>query len=67
MDCASLLAQYDQAAPAASAEHVDAAMAAREEGEKLCLEGKTTEGAATLSEAFTQISADAPGASNSRK
>jgi hypothetical protein len=56
-DCASLQAQYDQAAAAASAEQLSAAKAARDEGEKLCAEGKTAEGAAKLQEAISQISA----------
>jgi hypothetical protein len=56
-DCASLQAQYDQAAAAASAEQLSAAKAARDEGEKLCSEGKTAEGAAKLKEAISQISA----------
>ena len=58
-DCASLQAQFDQAAAAAtaaSAEHMSAAKAARDEGEKLCSEGKTTEGAAKLQEAISHIS-----------
>ena len=56
-DCASLQAQYDQAAAAASAEQLSQAKAARDEGEKLCSEGKTAEGAAKLKEAISQISA----------
>ena len=56
-DCASLQAQYDQAAAAASAEQLSAAKAARDEGEKLCSEGKSAEGAAKLKEAISQISA----------
>jgi hypothetical protein len=55
-DCASLQAQYDQAAAAASAEQLSAAKAARDEGEKLCSEGKTAEGAAKLKEAISSIS-----------
>jgi hypothetical protein len=55
-DCASLQAQYDQAAAAATAEQLSAAKAARDEGEKLCAEGKTAEGAAKLQEAISQIS-----------
>ena len=55
-DCASLQAQYDQAAAAASAEQLSAAKAARDEGEKLCSEGKSEEGAAKLKEAISQIS-----------
>jgi hypothetical protein len=55
-DCASLQAQYDQAAAAATAEQLSAAKAARDEGEKLCSEGKTAEGAAKLQEAISQIS-----------
>jgi hypothetical protein len=56
-DCASLQAQYDQAAATASAEQLSQAKAARDEGEKLCSEGKTAEGAAKLKEAISQISA----------
>ncbi len=56
-DCASLQAQYDQAAAAASAEQLSQAKVARDEGEKLCTEGKTAEGAAKLKEAISQISA----------
>jgi len=56
-DCASLQAQYDQAAAAASAEQLSAAKAARDEGEKLCSEGKSAEGSAKLKEAISQISA----------
>ncbi len=56
-DCASLQAQYDQAAAAASAEQLSQAKAARDEGEKLCSEGKSAEGAAKLQEAISAISA----------
>jgi hypothetical protein len=56
-DCAALQAQYDQAAAAASAEQLSTAKAARDEGEKLCSEGKTAEGAAKLQEAISAISA----------
>jgi uncharacterized protein YdeI (BOF family) len=55
-DCASLQAQYDQAAAAATAEQLSAAKSARDEGAKLCSEGKQAEGAAKLKEAITQIS-----------
>lgn len=55
-DCASLQAQYDQAATAATAEQLSMAKATRDEGEKLCAEGKQAEGAAKLKEAITQIS-----------
>jgi len=54
-DCASLQAQFDQAAAAATAEQLSQAKAARDEGEKLCSEGKTAEGAAKLQEAISQI------------
>ena len=54
-DCASLQAQYDQAAATATAEQLSQAKAARDEGEKLCSEGKTAEGAAKLQEAISQI------------
>ena len=43
-------------AAAASAEQLSQAKAARDEGEKLCAEGKTAEGAAKLKEAISQIS-----------
>lgn len=56
-DCASLHAQYDQAASAATAEQVSQAKMARDEGKKLCDEGKTAEGAAKLKEAISQIAA----------
>ena len=56
-DCAALQAQYDQAAAAASAEQLSQAKAARDEGEKLCAEGKSAEGAAKLKEAISAISA----------
>lgn len=55
-DCASLLAQYDQAAAAASAEQMSATTAARDEGKNLCFEGKTNEGTAKLNEAISQLS-----------
>ena len=55
-DCASLQAQYDQAAAAATAEQLSQAKAARDEGEKLCASGKQAEGAAKLKEAISQIS-----------
>jgi uncharacterized protein YdeI (BOF family) len=54
-DCASLQAQYDQAAATATAEQLSQAKAARDEGEKLCSEGKTAEGSAKLQEAISQI------------
>jgi uncharacterized protein YdeI (BOF family) len=56
-DCASLHAQYDQAASTATAEQVSKAKQARDEGKKLCDEGKTAEGAAKLKEAISQIAA----------
>lgn len=55
-DCASLLAQLDQAAAVASASQEGTAAAARDEGEKLCLEGKVEKGAAKLNEAISQLS-----------
>lgn len=54
-DCASLQAQYDQAAATATAEQVSAAKAARDEGDKLCAEGNSAEGVAKLQEALTQL------------
>lgn len=55
-DCASLQAQFDQIAATASAEQVSAAKDARDEGEKLCSEGKSAEGAAKLQEALSALS-----------
>ena len=54
-DCASLQAQYDQAASTATAEQLSQAKLARDEGQKLCDEGKSAEGAAKLKEAISQI------------
>ena len=59
-DCASLLAQYDQGVSVASAESVRAATAARDQGEKICLDGRTEEGTAKLIEAIAQIAAGDP-------
>lgn len=56
-DCAALQAQFDQAAAAATAEQLSTAKAARDEGEKLCAEGKAAEGSAKLKEAISQIAA----------
>lgn len=56
-DCASLQAQYDQAAAAATAEQLSMAKAARDEGQKLCDEGKVAEGSAKLKEAISHIAA----------
>ena len=55
-DCASLQSQFDQAASTASSEQVRAAKAARDDGEKLCSEGKSEEGAAKLQEAISTLS-----------
>ena len=56
-DCASLVQQFDQAAAAATAEQLSQAKAARDAGEKLCVEGKSAEGSAKLKEAISQIAA----------
>ena len=56
-DCATLVKQYDQAAAAATSEQLSQAKAVRDEGAKLCAEGKSAEGAAKLKEAISQISA----------
>jgi uncharacterized protein YdeI (BOF family) len=55
-DCASLQTQFDQAASTASVEQMSAAKAARDEGEKLCAEGKSEEGVAKLQEAISALS-----------
>jgi hypothetical protein len=55
-DCATLQAQVDQAASAASSEQMSAAQAAIDEGKKLCAEGRAEEGAAKLQEAISAIS-----------
>lgn len=54
-DCASLQAQYDQIKTQATAESVSAAEQAYQEGQRLCAEGKSDEGAAKLQEALTQL------------
>jgi hypothetical protein len=56
-DCASLQTQFDQAATTASPEQLSKAKSVRDEGEKLCSEGKTAEGAAKLKEAMSHITA----------
>ena len=56
-DCAALQAQYDQAAAAATAEQLSQAQAVRDEGKKLCDEGKVAEGSAKLKEAISHIAA----------
>jgi uncharacterized iron-regulated protein len=56
-DCAALVQKFDQAATAATAEQLSQAKAARDEGEKLCSQGKSAEGSAKLKEAISQISA----------
>lgn len=56
-DCASLQAQFDQAASMSSGEQVTQAKVAADEGAKLCSEGKTAEGAAKLKEAISHVSA----------
>lgn len=56
-DCASLQAQFDQAASMSSAEQLTQAKVAADEGAKLCAEGKTAEGAAKLKEAISAVSA----------
>lgn len=55
-DCAALQAQFDQHAATATAEQLSQAKATRDEGEKLCAEGKAEEGAAKLKDAISQIS-----------
>jgi hypothetical protein len=55
-DCATLQSQYDQAAATASAEQLDTAKTARDEGERLCAAGNTAEGTAKLQEAIDAIS-----------
>jgi hypothetical protein len=55
-DCASLQSQLDAAASTASPQQMSAAQAARDEGKKLCSEGKTEEGAAKLQEAISTLS-----------
>jgi hypothetical protein len=55
-DCATLQSQYDQAAATASSEQLSAAKSARADGEKLCAEGNSAEGAAKLQEALDALS-----------
>jgi len=54
-DCAALVQQYEQAAATSTAEQIGKAKAARDEGEKLCADGKSAEGAAKLKDAISQI------------
>lgn len=54
-DCAALMQQYDETAAATTGEHASAAQAARDEGEKLCSEGRSAEGVAKLKEALSHI------------
>ena len=56
-DCATLQAQFDQVSASASAEQMSQAKVVRDEGAKLCAEGKTAEGAAKLKEAISHVSA----------
>ena len=56
-DCASLQAQFEQAASMSSAEQLTQAKVTADEGAKLCAEGNTAEGAAKLKEAISQVSA----------
>lgn len=56
-DCASLQAQFDQAATTSSAEQLTQAKVVADEGARLCAEGKTAEGAAKLKEAISHVSA----------
>lgn len=55
-DCATLQSQFDEAAATASSEQLSAARSARDEGERLCAEGNTAEGAAKLQEAIGALS-----------
>ena len=55
-DCASLQAQWDQTASSVSAEQLSSVQAAADEGKRLCMEGKTAEGAAKLQEALSGVS-----------
>lgn len=53
--CAALQSQYDQQAATAASDKISEAQAAREEGGKLCAEGKADEGAAKLKEALSLL------------
>jgi hypothetical protein len=53
--CEALQSQYDQQAATAASDKISEAQAAREEGGKLCAEGKTEEGAAKLKEALSLL------------
>ena len=56
-DCATLQAQFEQAASTSSAEQLTQAKVVADEGAKLCAEGKNAEGAAKLKEAISSVSA----------
>jgi hypothetical protein len=55
-DCASLQAQWDQTATTVSPEQLSSVQAAADEGKRLCMEGKSAEGAAKLQEALSGVS-----------
>jgi hypothetical protein len=54
-DCAKLQAEFDKQATTAQASQADAARALRDEGAKLCAEGKGDEGAKKLQEAISAL------------
>lgn len=58
--CASLQTKFDKDVMTAQSSNVGQAQSIREQGAKLCSEGRTAEGVAKLKEAIAQLKAAAP-------
>jgi hypothetical protein len=63
--CASLQTKFDADIKVSQSASASAAQQMRDEGAKLCAEGRTDEGIAKLKEALTHLSAPAPAAPQS--
>ena len=63
--CASLQTKFDADIAVSQSTSAAQAQAMRDEGAKLCAEGRTDEGVAKLKEALTHLSAPAPAAPQS--
>ena len=63
--CASLQAKFDADIKVSQSASASQAQTMRDEGAKLCNEGRTDEGVAKLKEALTHLSAPAPAAPQS--
>ena len=58
--CASLQTKFDKDVMTAQSTNVGQAQSKREQGAKLCSEGRTAEGIAKLKEAISELKATAP-------